>query len=167
MEVERREENSTILSPKKLTKYTITTPEWHYLKIKLNFDPPTTPLPPVSSLSLRTLFTRALTESFGIVASGIHIDILDWNGEVHDSNYVGIIRVQKEDLTTLWSTLTLFSATLDILNDTSASSVGTNIEDGNDNSNLKEVNFQVLDNSPYLMGLINDSREWTKQLLII
>ncbi|GBC05928.1 hypothetical protein RclHR1_06500010 [Rhizophagus clarus] len=123
------------------------------------------PLPPVSSLSLRTLFTRALTELFGIAGSGIHIDILDWNGEIHGSDFVGIIRVQKENLTTLWSTLTLFNATLDTSIDSSASATDTNIDDGFDNSNLKEISFQVLDNSPYLMGLVNDSREWTKQLL--
>ncbi|CAB4424969.1 unnamed protein product [Rhizophagus irregularis] len=168
MEHEKRDK-STDTTPKKLTKYTITTPEWHYLKIKINFDPPTTPLPPVSSLSLRTLFTRALTELFGIVGSGIHIDILDWNGEIHDSDFVGIIRVQKENLTTLWSTLTLFNATLDTSTGASTSATGTNIEDiddGTDNSNLKEISFQVLGNSPYLMGLINDSREWTNQLLL-
>ena len=54
------------------------------------------PLPPISSLSLRTLFTRALTNSFGIIGSGTHIDILDWNGEIDNSDYVGIIRVPKE-----------------------------------------------------------------------
>ena len=72
------------------------------------------------------------------------------------------MKISYRNLTTLWSTLTLFSATLD-------TSTGTNnedIEDGNDNSNLKGISFQVLDNSPYLMGLINDSREWTKKFLL-
>jgi len=52
----------------------------------------------------------------------------------------------------------------------STSAAGTNnkdIEDGNDNRNFKGISFQVLDNSPYLMGLINDSREWTKQFLLV
>ena len=50
---------------------------------------------------------------------------------------------------------------------TSTSTNSEDIEDTNDNSNFKEISFQVLDNSPYLMGLINDSREWTKQLLLV
>lgn len=68
-------------------------------------------------------------------------------------------------MTTLWSALTLFSATLDTSNDTST---GANIDiNENDYSdNLKGINFQILDNSSYLMGLINDSREWTRQLLL-
>ncbi|CAG8618036.1 11560_t:CDS:2 [Funneliformis caledonium] len=149
----------------KLTKYTITTPIWHYLKIKINFDPSTIPFPPISPLSLRTLFNRALTDSFGIIGSGIHIDILDWNGEIESSNYAGVIRVPKENMTTLWSALTLFSATLDIATGTSVSTFDANLEENN--INLKEISFQVLGNSPYLMGLINDSRDWTKQLLKI
>jgi hypothetical protein len=68
-------------------------------------------------------------------------------------------------LKTLWSTLTLFNATLDTSTDASTSATGEDIDDGIDNSNLKEISFQVLGNSPYLMGLINDSREWTKQFL--
>ncbi|CAI2177269.1 14594_t:CDS:2 [Funneliformis geosporum] len=150
-------------SSKKLTKYTITTPIWHYLKIKINFDPQTIPLPPISPLSLRTLFNHALTDSFGIIGSGIHIDILDWNGEIDNSNYVGIIRVPKENMTTLWSALTLFSATLDISTGISISTVDANLEENN--INLKGISFQVLGNSPYLMGLINDSREWSKKLM--
>jgi hypothetical protein len=58
---------------------------------------------------------------------------------------------------------------LDTSTGASTSATGTNIEDiddGTDNSNLKEISFQVLGNSPYLMGLINDSREWTNQLLL-
>ena len=75
------------------------------------------------------------------------------------------------NLTTLWSALTLFSAMLDISISTSTSipTIGTNLEDinnENNNSNLKGISFQVLGNSPYLMGLINDSREWTKQFLL-
>jgi hypothetical protein len=66
-------------------------------------------------------------------------------------------------MTTLWSALTLFSATLN----TSDTLIGTSIDNENDDSNnFKGINFQILDNSPYLMGLINDSREWTRQLLI-
>jgi hypothetical protein len=69
-------------------------------------------------------------------------------------------------MTTLWSALTLFSATLDTSTDTSTdANIDINKNDSNDN--LKGINFQILDNSPYLMGLINDSREWTRQLLLI
>ncbi|CAG8486574.1 16232_t:CDS:2 [Acaulospora morrowiae] len=132
----------------KYVKYTITTPEWHYLKIRINFDSPTKPLPIITPLMLRTLITKSLTEAFGIIGSGTHVDILNWDGEQESSDYSGILRVPREDLSTLWSSLTLFNATLHV-----------------DNQNNKEIFFEVLCNSSFLMGLAVDSRDWTRRLL--
>ncbi|CAG8599645.1 14793_t:CDS:2 [Gigaspora margarita] len=142
-------EGKTSSPAPKYARYTITTSEWHYLKIKINFDPPTDPLPTITSLALRSLISRSLSEAFGVIGSGIHVDILYWSGDDHQSEeYIGVIRVPREDLTTLWSSLTLFTATLDVGNQMS-----------------KEINFEVLGNSAFLMGLCTDSRVWTKKLL--
>ncbi|CAG8657965.1 8118_t:CDS:2 [Ambispora leptoticha] len=144
----------------KYTNITFTKPEWHYLRIRVYLDPPTNPIPRISSLTLRTLITKALTEIFGVVKSGIHVDVLDWpsDDENIDSTSItntkkeingGIIRVPTEDLTTFWSALTLYSTTLDV----------------GSSDTKKELRFEVLNNSPYLMGLVADSRAWTRQLL--
>ncbi|CAG8493184.1 9538_t:CDS:2 [Dentiscutata heterogama] len=147
-QIEGQSTNTSSTIPK-YTRYTITTSEWHYLKIKINFDPPTDPLPTITSLALRSLISRSLSEAFGVIGSGIHVDILYWSGDDSQSEeYIGVIRVPREDLTTLWSSLTLFNAALD---------VGDQIS--------KEINFEVLGNSAFLMGLCTDSREWTKKLL--
>ncbi|CAG8548093.1 7520_t:CDS:2 [Ambispora gerdemannii] len=124
-------------------------------------NPPTNPIPRISSLTLRTLITKAITEIFGVVKSGIHVDVLDWpsDDEIFEefnstSNTLkkeindGIIRVPTGDLTTVWSALTLYSTTLDV-----------------GNSDIKkELRFEVLNSSPYLMGLVADSRAWGRQL---
>ncbi|RHZ49582.1 hypothetical protein Glove_519g65 [Diversispora epigaea] len=154
----------------KYVKYTITKPEWHYLKFKINFDPPINNNHPLPNIQLRTLITKSLTETFGTIGSGINVTILNWNGgeqkpEVEmnegelneekkeknqksnsDPDYVGILRVHRKDLTTLWSALTLFSTTLDT-------------------DNNKEIWFEILSNSSYLMGLVTDSRDWTRKII--
>lgn len=48
-----------------------------------NFDTPTTTTTNIviTSLTLRSLITKALADAFGIIGSGIHVDILYWNGD--------------------------------------------------------------------------------------
>ncbi|KAG9303735.1 hypothetical protein G9A89_018632 [Geosiphon pyriformis] len=152
--------------PIKYTRVTIAKFEWHYLKIRLYLDPPTQPLSLIHSSTLRTLITRALTEAFGVVRSGIHVDVLDWPNDdfIPDSSRintsdsfikpekrepnVGIIRVPREDLTTLWGALTLFNTKLEIAHGVK-----------------KDLRFDVLHNSPFLIALVADSRSWTRNLL--
>ncbi|CAG8797483.1 16717_t:CDS:2, partial [Racocetra persica] len=113
-------QSTKISSTTKYTKYTITTSEWHYLKIKINFDPPSGALPTITSLALRSLISRSLSDVFGVIGSGVHVDILYWSGDdSQNEEYIGVIRVPREDLTTLWSSLTLFNATLDVGDQTS------------------------------------------------
>ncbi|CAG8434048.1 11311_t:CDS:2 [Scutellospora calospora] len=115
----------------KYARYTITTSEWHYLKIKINFDPPADPLPIITSLALRSLISKSLSDVFGVIGSGVHVDILYWSGDDRQGEeYVGIIRVPRDSLT-------LFNATLD---------VGDQIS--------KEINFEVLGNSAFLMDVV-------------
>nr|CAG8585305.1 16035_t:CDS:2 [Entrophospora candida] len=129
----------------KFKKFTIANPRFHYLKIQINFDTPiTTTNIVITSLTLRSLITKALADAFGIIGSGIHVDIFD--------------------LTTLWNALTLFSATLN----TSNNAILERSEEskGSEGHYYKDISFGVIGSSSYLMGLSGDSRRWTKSFLL-
>ncbi|CAH1763396.1 14832_t:CDS:2 [Entrophospora sp. SA101] len=140
----------------KFKKFTIANPRFHYLKIQINFDTPiTTTNIVITSLTLRSLITKALADAFGIIGSGIHEE---------DYFFVGVIKVAKDDLTTLWNALTLFSATLN----TSNNAILERSEESKDSEGhyYKDISFGVIGSSSYLMGLSGDSRRWTKSFLL-
>ncbi|CAJ0645709.1 13141_t:CDS:2 [Entrophospora sp. SA101] len=140
----------------KFKKFTIANPRFHYLKIQINFDTPiTTTNIVITSLTLRSLITKALADAFGIIGSGIHEE---------DYFFVGVIKVAKDDLTTLWNALTLFSATLN----TSNNVILERSEESKDSEGhyYKDISFGVIGSSSYLMGLSGDSRRWTKSFLL-
>ncbi|CAJ0645717.1 13148_t:CDS:2 [Entrophospora sp. SA101] len=81
-----------------------------------------------------------------------------------DYFFVGVIKVAKDDLTTLWNALTLFSATLN----TSNNAILERSEESKDSEGhyYKDISFGVIGSSSYLMGLSGDSRRWTKSFLL-
>jgi hypothetical protein len=50
-----------------------------------NFDPSTTTNIIITLSTIRSLITKALTDAFGIIGSGIQFDILYWNGDKNQS----------------------------------------------------------------------------------
>ncbi|CAJ0834806.1 13088_t:CDS:2 [Entrophospora sp. SA101] len=84
--------------------------------------------------------------------------------EEEDYFFVGVIKVAKDDLTTLWNALTLFSATLN----TSNNAILERSEESKDSEGhyYKDISFGVIGSSSYLMGLSGDSRRWTKSFLL-
>jgi len=74
----------------------------------------------------------------------MYVDILKWD----ENNLVGIIRTNRQDVSRLWSALTLYQVT---------------IESGNGQN--CDMRFDILGNSGYLVGLISDSRDWKRNIL--
>nr|CAG8506878.1 5594_t:CDS:2 [Entrophospora candida] len=146
----------------KFKKFTIANPRFHYLKIQINFDTPiTTTNIVITSLTLRSLITKALADAFGIIGSDLNENM---KMEEEDYFFVGVIKVAKDDLTTLWNALTLFSATLN----TSNNAILERSEEskGSEGHYYKDISFGVIGSSSYLMGLSGDSRRWTKSFLL-
>ncbi|CAG8440514.1 11927_t:CDS:2 [Diversispora eburnea] len=92
-------------------------------------------------------------QTFGIIGSGINVTILNWNGgeqvEINDEGEgelnEGKNQKSNSDPDYVGIIRVHRNTTLDTDN--------------------KKIWFEILSNSSYLMGLVTDSRDWTKKII--
>jgi len=77
-------------------------PEWYYLEIKIIFE---SPLSEFNEYLCKTIILSTVRGMFGLMGSGIDIDIL----KLDIPSQTAIIRVHKRSTVGVWSSLTLLN----------------------------------------------------------